>query len=118
LNFLLIPTWGLWGATIATIIGYAVQPLLLYPLAQKRYAIPYPLPKLLAAIGIQLGVMVIGALLPPMYFPIRVALKLLLFAILPVSFIVLGLISRFELEQGFLFVRHRWRLAMARVSGG
>ncbi len=42
LNFTLIPRFGVWGATVATVIGYAVPQVILYLILQRRYPIPYP----------------------------------------------------------------------------
>lgn len=41
LNFLLIPTLGLWGASIATLAAYLASTALLYRVAQRHYPIPY-----------------------------------------------------------------------------
>ena len=117
LNFALIPSLGLWGATIATVIGYAVQPVLLYPLIQKRYPIPYRTVRLLSVILVQVGLMVVGTLLlPPMIFPIRITVKLAILAMLPLAYIALGVITRFELRQAAFFLRHRLQLASARID--
>jgi len=108
LNFALIPTYGIWGATIATVIGYAVPQALLYPIVQKHYPVPYPVGKLLSALLIQCSLLIAGLFVPPCPFLIRVILKGLIFALLPIAFVAIGLITRFELEQAILFVRLRW----------
>ena len=107
LNALLIPRFGVWGATIATVIGYGVPQVLLYFIIQKRYPIPYPVGRLLAALLIQFVLLGLGTMLPQLRFPISIVIKLALFAMLPLAFVLLGIITRFELQQSVLFVRHQ-----------
>ncbi len=110
LNFLLIPPYGVWGATIATLVGVAVPQVLLYLWLQQRYPIPYPIGRLLGALGIQIVLVLIALLLPPLSWPFRIAVKSMLMLLLSVSFLALGIITPFELKQAGLFVRHRLRL--------
>ncbi len=115
LNALLIPTYGIWGATFATIIGYGVPQFLLYPILQKRYPVPYPIGRILAALVIQALLLTLGTLLPPMWFPIRIGIKLVIFGILPISYILLGMVTRFEVQQVLLFGRNQTRLGWKRL---
>lgn len=109
LNFLLIPTYGLWGATFATIIGFALPLLILYIWLDKYDPTPYPLAKFLAVFIVQFSLLAIGMLLPPMTFPIRIAIKSGLFLILPFAFIVFSIISQSELLHASLFIKNQWR---------
>jgi O-antigen/teichoic acid export membrane protein len=108
LNTILIPAYGVWGATIATVIGFAVPQVLLYVWLDRRYPTPYPLARLLAVFAVQCGLLVIGMLLPPIAFPIRIAIKAGLFLMLPIAYVVFGVVSRFELRQAALFVGNQW----------
>jgi len=110
LNFALVPTYKIWGATIATVIGMAVPQLFLYVWVQRKYPIPYPISKLVYALLVQFVLVIVGRFVPPLRFPLRVALKLGLFALLPLSYIWLGIISRHEVKQVGLFVHNRLRL--------
>ena len=112
LNILLIPRYGVWGATLSTVIGYALPQIILYLVLQQRFPIAYPIGRFLAALGIEFVLMLIGLLLPATNIPLRVGLKLLLFAVLPLSYLWLGLISVFEAQQARLFVRHRVGVAL------
>lgn len=107
LNFLLIPTWGVWGATIATFFSYAVAPVLLYFWLRKRYPIPYPAARITLAVLVQIGLLALGQLIPPQSFLIDVGLKLLLLLSLPIAFILLRIITPYEVEQSLLFIRVR-----------
>jgi len=111
LNFALIPTFKIWGATWATIIGVAVPQVLLYLWLQRRYPIPYPLGKLARALLAQATILAVGLLLPPMAWAPRLAIKIGLFLLLPAAYVLLGIITPHEMQQGGLFIRHRLRLA-------
>jgi len=113
LNFILIPSLGLWGATLATVAGYGVPQLLLYVIVQRRYHVDYPARRWLALLAIQFGLLAIGLALPPLPVVLRLIIKSGLFAALLAASVLLGFITRFELEQIRLFVRHRLRLARA-----
>ncbi len=115
LNFLLIPRFKLWGATWATIVGVAVPQVLLYLWLQRRYPIPYPTGKLFRALVAQVVLLVLGLLLPPMPLAARIAVKLVLLLLLPASYVVLRIITPYEMEQAGLFIRHRLRLAGLRI---
>jgi O-antigen/teichoic acid export membrane protein len=109
LNFVLIPSYGVWGATIATVVGYAVPQVILYVIVQRRYHVPYPTALLLEALLAQGCLLIIGLFIPPLAFPIRVGLKLILFGLLPVVFLWLGVVTRFEVQQAGLYVRNLLR---------
>lgn len=112
LNIVLIPRFGVWGATLSTVIGYALPQIILYLVLQQRFPIAYPIDRFLAVLGVEFALMLIGLFLPATIFPIRVGLKFLLFAMLPLSYLWLGLISAFEAQQARLFVHRRVRLAL------
>jgi O-antigen/teichoic acid export membrane protein len=109
LNQLLIPRFGLWGATTATVLGYAVPPVVLYVLLRRRNGIPYPTARILAALAVQFGLLILGLMVPAMWFPYRLVLKSFLFWLLPLSFVALRLVTPFELHQAWSVVRHRLR---------
>ena len=113
LNAILIPRFGLWGATAATVVGYAIPPAVMYVLLQRRYPIPYPAGRLVGALGVQFALLMAGFLIPAVAFPIRIALKLGLLALLPVALITIGVITRHELRQAFLFARNQIRKRVA-----
>jgi O-antigen/teichoic acid export membrane protein len=104
-NLLLIPRFGIWGATVATIIGYGLPQAILYGWLQRHYPIPYPMGRFLTALSIQFLLQIAGLFVPAVVFPVRLAIKLGIFAILPLSFIGLGMITRMELMQGKDFLR-------------
>jgi O-antigen/teichoic acid export membrane protein len=107
LNLLLIPRFGIWGATVATMIGYGLPQAILYGWLQRHYPIPYPMGRFLVALSVQFVLQTAGLLVPAILFPVRVAIKLGVFAILPLSFVVLGMVTREELLQASDFVRNQ-----------
>jgi len=110
LNYLLIPIYGVWGATISTVVSYGVPQVFLYFWLRNRYPVPYPVGRLLSALGVQILLLTIGILLPPLNFPIRILIKLLLMASLVFALFRVELITKFEAQQGWLFIRNQWHL--------
>ncbi|MBN1221232.1 MAG: oligosaccharide flippase family protein [Anaerolineae bacterium] len=104
-NFILIPQYGVWGATVATLIGYGIPVVLLYFLLRKRFPIPYPIKKLTIAIVVQFCLLIVGLFLPQLTFSTLIIVKLLLVLCLPSSFLLLGLFTPFEIWQGWLVFR-------------
>jgi O-antigen/teichoic acid export membrane protein len=56
LNFLVIPRWGAMGAALATLVAYLAEALAMYVMAQRYFRIPYPIGRLLLAVGAFLAV--------------------------------------------------------------
>jgi len=52
---------------------------------------------LLAALGVQAILLIAGLLIPPLTLPVRAAIKVLLFAMLPATFVLLGVLTRHEI---------------------
>jgi O-antigen/teichoic acid export membrane protein len=109
LNAVLIPRYGIAGATVATVIGYAVPQIVLYSLLQRRFPIAYPVGRILGVLGVQFGLMLVGLFVPALHFPLRVSIKLLLFSLLPVAYLVFGLIRPSELAQAGALVSSQVR---------
>ncbi len=112
LNFLLIPRYALWGATLATVIGFGVPQLILYLGLRIRYPIPYPVGRFMAALGVQLVLMLAGVVAVPGSFELRIASKLAILAAFLVMMMLLRMVTPFEVKQARLFLQHRLRLAM------
>jgi O-antigen/teichoic acid export membrane protein len=109
LNFILIPMYGVWGATIATAIGFGVPVVWLYFLLRNRYPVPYPIKRLLAALALEGGLLLIGLALPPLPLLGRMAVKLAILGVLPMGYILLGIVTPSEIRHGGLAVRSLWR---------
>lgn len=109
LNYMLIPIYGLWGATIATVIGVAIPQVLLYLWLQRRDPIPYSTARLLTALLVQFALVVAGLFVPTSNFWLQIVIKLVLLALLPLSYLWIGIVSPYELKQAGLFARQRLR---------
>ena len=53
-----------------------------------------------------------GLFVPAMAFPLRILVKLMLFALLPISLIFLNVITRYEISQFRLFMQNQMRLRL------
>ncbi|MBE2238300.1 MAG: oligosaccharide flippase family protein [Caldilineaceae bacterium] len=116
LNLLLIPRFGIWGATTATVIGYAVPQVVLFGWLARHYPIPYPIGRLMAGLGIQFILQMGGLLVPAIFFPIRILIKLGILAILPLSFVILNIITQNEIVTASRFTRKQLRLGWTKIS--
>jgi O-antigen/teichoic acid export membrane protein len=94
LNFVLIPQWGMYGAAAATLIGYALEALVMYLWAQRAYRLRYDLPRLLAAMAIFVGVLVLTQV---RWSPQHIANFTIAAGL--ASFLLLGLLGRHSLQQ-------------------
>jgi O-antigen/teichoic acid export membrane protein len=108
LNAILIPDYGVWGATVATVIGYAMSPALLYLWLRRRYPIPYPVLKIAGAIAVQFLLLVVGVNIPAWPFLIRVCVKASVLLLLPLSFIPLGMVLPAEWQRIRVLVQQEW----------
>ncbi|MBE2240718.1 MAG: polysaccharide biosynthesis protein [Caldilineaceae bacterium] len=109
LNFLLIPLAGVWGATLATVVGFAFPQIILYYWLQRSDPLPYPTGRIVAALLIQFVLMLGGLFVPAVFFPVRIILKLMIFSLLPLSFVFLRLITLRELKQAANLVSQKLR---------
>ena len=107
LNLFLIPPYGLWGATFATIVGYAIPQVIIYNHLKKQSHIPYETTKFLVAFAVQISLLVLGTLFLPSNFFLRITVKLSLFLFLPISFLIIGVITKPEINQVWVVIRHR-----------
>lgn len=107
LNFILIPKYGIWGAVVATVIGYLLPQLALYFILQKRYPIDYPQKIFIIVLLAEFGLMCLGLWIPPLTFPLRMLVKIAIFALLPVIYVVSGLIELSEIKQFYVSISNR-----------
>lgn len=97
-SFILVPAYGIMGATWATLIAYFVRICLTLVVSQKTFYIPYDykrLLKLLVAFSIVLGLVFVLPQWPTVY---AIPLKLCILALYPLLLYVLGFFERREIE--------------------
>ncbi len=110
LNLLLIPRWGMIGASVATVISYGVMAFVHYHFAQRQYRIDYDLGYVFKVVGLSF-IFWLGSLLLPFgwsWLPVRlgllglfvVSLKLFgLFKTDEVKLVLDGIKGRFSKKQ-------------------
>ncbi|MEW5799488.1 MAG: oligosaccharide flippase family protein [Bacteroidota bacterium] len=94
MTFILVPYYGIMGAAVATLIGYAMLEIVLYPIVQKFYYIEYEF----ARIG-KLILSVAAAFVIVKVFDGSVAIKMLVFAGWVISLFVLGFFTEGEMSR-------------------
>lgn len=113
LNFLLIPTYKIWGAITATVIGFSVPQILLYFWLNARYPINYPIKKILLILFVQIALVAINSSLPPMNFYMRIAIKITFMFAFAFALVKTQMITSFELNQLVSFVKNQWQIRIA-----
>lgn len=94
MTFVLVPYYGIMGAAVATLIGYAMLEIVLYPIVQKFYYIEYEfarIGKLILSVG--------AAFVIVKVFDGSVAIKMLVFAGWVISLFVLGFFTEGEVSR-------------------
>ncbi len=94
MTFVLVPYYGIMGAAIATLIGYAMLEIVLYPIVQKFYYIEYEFLR----IG-KLVLSVATAFILIKVFDASIAMKLLILIGWLISLLVLGFFTKGELSR-------------------
>ena len=96
LNFLLIPAWGIVGAGVSTVIGYAALAGLGFANAQAGYPVSHDWSRVFRIAGVAAAFLVVSAELVPatgwVGIPVRIALLLLF----PLALMVTGGLHRGE----------------------
>ncbi|MBI2428807.1 MAG: oligosaccharide flippase family protein [Ignavibacteriales bacterium] len=94
MTFLLVPQFGIMGAAIATLIGYAMLEITLYPIVQKFYHIEYEfvrIGKLILSAAVAFSIIKI--------FDASVALKFITFGGWMISLFVIGFFTKGEMNR-------------------
>ena len=111
LCFILVPMYRVWGVTTASFVGSAVLPIALYWWLKKRYPVPYPVGKIGAAVLVQFTLLLVAVFIPPLALPAAIGVKLGLWLILPLAYLVIGMITLPEMERS-------WQLARRYLAAG
>jgi len=99
LNFLLIPSFGIIGASLATLIASIILYILSQWAANKFFPVRYENLKIVKMIAISIGLFLIPLLFPDLNFGIKVVLKLLLIMAFPFILLPLGFYEPVEIEK-------------------
>jgi len=99
LNFVLIPKYGIWGSALATILSFFLLAVVIYPIAQRLYRIPYQgwrlLKLTLMAVAIYFGTTLID--LEPAL--LSLAVKFVIAVAYPFTLYLIGFYTADELRR-------------------
>lgn len=119
LNFLLVPTYGMWAAAWTTVVGYAILAVTIYFYSERHYHIPFEWRRLttvlgatvltLAAIGLTMTLTGLATAMPLDDLVVATAATVPALALFPVTLAVSGFFTPGE--------RRRLRQAWYRLSG-
>jgi O-antigen/teichoic acid export membrane protein len=99
LNYLLIPEWNTYGASIATLLCQIIGFILILINAQKKYYIPYEYKKIILMIALAVIIFGFSLLLNNITFLFRVIVKFFLILNFPIILYFLNFYDKVELEN-------------------
>jgi O-antigen/teichoic acid export membrane protein len=99
LNFVLIPTYGLYGAVYASIISLGTQAFLLYFISKKLYRIEYEFGRILKYILLAFIFYGISTQIQTGILLFNIGIKLLLLALFPLAVFLLRILSPLETSK-------------------
>jgi len=105
LCFILVPPYHVWGVTAASFISSAALPIALYLWLKKRYPVPYPVVKIGLAVLVQFTLLLVGVFIPPLPLPTSIGLKLVIWLVLPLAYLLIGMVTWPEMQQSWHLAR-------------
>ncbi|HET7428326.1 MAG TPA: lipopolysaccharide biosynthesis protein [Gaiellales bacterium] len=118
LNFWAIPAWGIVGAGVTTVIGYAALLLMGWANAQRSYPVPYDWWRVGKVAAVVAAFLAVSEWVIPAKGVGIVALRILLACVFPLVLLAVGGLTRGEVRRGVRMVSNRLprqlRVRMAR----
>jgi O-antigen/teichoic acid export membrane protein len=118
LNFWAIPAWGIVGAGVTTVIGYAALLLMGWANAQRSYPVPYDWWRVAKVAAAVTAFIAVSEWVVPTSGVGVVAIRLLLAAAFPLALLAVGGLTRAEVRRGMQMIGNRLprqlRVRMAR----
>jgi len=105
LNLLLIPSLGIIGASLATLISRIAHFGIIYYFAQKAYKIPYELKKIIIVIVVGIVLYLLSLLTTDLVLIPRLGIKLILVILFPILLYPLGFYEEIELIR----IKQAWQ---------
>jgi O-antigen/teichoic acid export membrane protein len=99
-GFLLVPRFGILGASAAVLMGQCIYVALLFWAAQRVYRIPYRWREIPAVAGVSVVVILLGFQVTADSFLLSVALKSLVVGLFPLGMLVTGVVTFGQLRRG------------------
>ena len=107
LNFWAIPKWGIVGAGVTTVIGYAALLLMGWANAQRSYPVPYDWWRVAKVAGVVTAFLAVSEWVIPATGIGVVALRLVLAGVFPLALLAVGGLTRDEARRGMRMVSNR-----------
>lgn len=99
LNFVMIPAWGMMGAAIATVIGYAVTVALTFVVSQRHYRITYQTRRLVMILAVLCVGTALASVVHPNPWYLGVLWKIAILAGAPLALRLMGFFEPRELAH-------------------
>jgi O-antigen/teichoic acid export membrane protein len=99
LNFLLIPTMGIYGSALATIISSIIIVVLIYYYSQKYYPVQYEMYKIFLMFIVSIGLYLMSWLFADVNIVLSIILKSVLFLLFPVILYFVKFYEPVEIER-------------------
>jgi O-antigen/teichoic acid export membrane protein len=110
LNFWFIPRWGIVGAGVTTVIGYALLLVMGWANAQRSYPVPYDWWRICKVAAVAVAFMALSVWVIPSRGALAVVVRIVLAIGFPLVLVPVGGLTRGEIRRG-------WALIAARLPG-
>jgi O-antigen/teichoic acid export membrane protein len=107
LNFWAIPRWGIVGAGVTTVIGYALLLWLGWLNAQRSYPVPYEWSRVSRVAGMTVLFLVLSQWVIPPIGLVGVPVRLLAAALFPLTLVPVGGLTRGDVRKGWTMLNRR-----------
>jgi len=108
LNFWAIPHWGIVGAGLTTVLGYALLLWMGWANSQRSYPVPYEWVRVGKVAGMAVLLLALSQWVIPATGLIAVVVRLLLATVFPLMLVPVGALSKGDVRKG-------WRIIASRV---
>ena len=108
LNFWFIPQWGILGAGITTVIGYAVLLVLGWANSQRSYPVAYDWARVGRVVVVVVAFMSLSQWVLPQVGLAAIGLRVLVAALFPLALIAVGGVTRDDLQRARAMIEGRF----------
>ena len=98
LNVLLIPVFGIYGASVSTLVSQMLMFILFYYVAQKHFAVPYEMRNLLKLIFTGIALFLVSLVSKDWTLVYRLVFKTFLILLFPIILIIFRFFESYELD--------------------
>ncbi len=109
LNFWAIPHWGIVGAGLTTVLGYALLLWMGWANSQRSYPVPYEWLRVGKVAGMAVLLLAVSQWVIPATGLIAVVVRLLLATVFPLMLVPVGALSKGDVRKGWRIIASRLR---------